>query len=124
MSNRGDFIAGIVVGGFVGAIIGILYAPKSGKETREEIGRKTDELLSKAKEEYDNAIEKSRKAYEAAVDKLKQLEQQTQKKVDEVGQKVEEIKEQGKDTLHEGKGRLKNAITAGVEAFKDEQKKA
>ena len=124
MSNRGDFIAGIVVGGFVGAIIGILYAPKSGKETREEIGRKTDELLSKAKEEYDNAIEKSHKAYEAVLDKLKQLEQQTQKKVDEVGQKVEEIKEQGKDTLHEGKARLKNAITAGVEAFKDEQKKA
>ena len=124
MSNRGDFIAGIVVGGFLGAIIGILYAPKSGKETREEIGKKTDELLSKAKEEYDNAIEKSRKAYEAALEKFKQLELQTQKKVDEVGEKVEEIKEQGKDRLQEGKGRIKNAIAAGVEAFKEEQKKA
>ncbi len=124
MSSRGDFIAGIVVGGFLGAIIGILYAPKSGRETREDIGRKTDELLSKAKEEYDRAIEKTRKAYDSTLERIRRLEQQTQQKVEEVGQKVDEIKEQGKETLEGGKGRLKNAIAAGVEAFKEEQKKA
>ena len=31
----------------IGAAIGILYAPKSGKETREEIGKKADEILNK-----------------------------------------------------------------------------
>ena len=45
MCKRSDFIGGLIIGGLVGAVIGILYAPKSGKETREEIGRKTDELL-------------------------------------------------------------------------------
>ena len=70
MSKSCDFIGGFIIGGLVGAVIGILYAPKSGKETREEIGRKTDELLSKAKEEYDHAVEKSRMIFEAAVERL------------------------------------------------------
>jgi len=75
MCKSCDFIEGLIIGGLVGAVIGILYAPKSGKETREEIGRKTDDLLSKAKEEFDYAVLKSRKAYEAAVERLKALEE-------------------------------------------------
>ncbi len=39
------FLAGLGIGGVVGAILGILYAPQSGKETREAIKDKKDELL-------------------------------------------------------------------------------
>jgi len=124
MSERGDFIAGMVVGGFLGALVGILYAPKSGKETREEIGKKTEELFSRVREEYENALDNSRNAYEAAITKLKKLEEQTPKKVNEVGGKIEELKEQGIDKLQDGRSRLKNAIAAGMEAFQEEQKKA
>lgn len=123
MSKNGDFVAGIVVGGLIGALIGILYAPKSGKETREEIGRKADELLSKAKEEYDHAVEKSRKAYEATVERLKELEETAKEKVGEVGEKVEALSGLGKETLQDGKSRLKKAIDAGVGAFREEQNK-
>ena len=39
--NRGsDFIKGLFIGGLMGAVLGILYAPKSGKETREDIAQK------------------------------------------------------------------------------------
>ncbi|MEK6535765.1 MAG: YtxH domain-containing protein [Thermodesulfobacteriota bacterium] len=123
MSKNGDFIAGLVVGGLIGAVIGILYAPKSGKETREEIGRKADELLSKAKEEYGHAVEKSRKAYEATVERLKELEETAKEKVEEVGEKVDELAGRGKETLLDGKSRLKKAIEAGVGAFREEQNK-
>ena len=123
MSKKGDFTAGLVVGGLIGAVIGILYAPKSGKETREEIGRKADELLSKAKEEYDRAVEKSRKAYEATVERLKELEETAKEKVGEVGEKVEALSGLGKETLQDGKSRLKKAIDAGVGAFREEQNK-
>jgi gas vesicle protein len=123
MSKKGDFTAGLVVGGLIGVLIGILYAPKSGKETREEIGRKADELLSKAKEEYDHAVEKSRKAYEATVERLKELEGTAKEKVEEVGEKVEALSSLGKETLQDGKSRLKKAIEAGVGAFREEQKK-
>jgi gas vesicle protein len=119
MSKNGDFVAGLVVGGLIGAVIGILYAPKSGKETREEIGQKADELLSKAKEEYGHAVEKSREAYEATVERLKELEETAKEKVEEVG----ELAGRGKETLQDGKNRLKKAIEAGVGAFREEQNK-
>jgi gas vesicle protein len=125
MSDRAfEFIKGLLFGGLVGAVIGILYAPKSGKETREEIGRKTEELIAKAKEEYELALEKSKKAYEATVKHLQQMESSAKEKVGEMEEKVGELAERGKETLQDTKGRLKKAIDAGVDAFKEEKEKA
>ena len=42
----GKFIAGIAVG----AGLGVLFAPNSGEKTREELKKKIDELIEKAKE--------------------------------------------------------------------------
>ena len=71
MSDRiEDFITGLFIGGLVGAAIGILCAPKSGKETREDICKKSEELMAKAKEEYQQVVEKGKKTYEAAVNRL------------------------------------------------------
>ena len=52
MRNGGDFLKGFLLGGLIGSVIALLYAPKSGKETREEISQKAEELAHKAKEEY------------------------------------------------------------------------
>jgi gas vesicle protein len=46
--NNGELLAGFIIGGLIGFGLGILFAPKSGKETREEI-------VSKAKEGYEKA---------------------------------------------------------------------
>ena len=124
MSDRGvDFVKGLFIGGLIGAVLGILYAPKSGKETREDIARKTEDLLVKAREEYDQALEKSKRAYEAAVKRLKEVEVSVKEKAEEVESKVEALTERGKETLLDGKGRLKRALDAGVEAFKEEKEK-
>jgi gas vesicle protein len=69
--NNSDLFVGLLIGGLIGAALGILYAPKSGRETRDEIAGKTKELLGKAKEEYEEAIERSKAAYESAVKELK-----------------------------------------------------
>lgn len=122
MSDRtGDFLKGLVIGGLVGAVIGILYAPKSGKETREEIGKKAEELLAKAKEEYEQTLEKSRKTYETAVSRLKKIEEAAREKVGELEAKAGEMVDKGKVSLEDNKSRLKKAIDAGVEAFKEEK---
>ncbi|MCB0292558.1 MAG: YtxH domain-containing protein, partial [Calditrichaeota bacterium] len=48
--NRGlDFLKGFLVGGAMGAIIALLYAPKSGRETREDLGGKVGDMYEKAK---------------------------------------------------------------------------
>ncbi|MEI7639467.1 MAG: YtxH domain-containing protein [Syntrophus sp. (in: bacteria)] len=122
MSDRvGDFLKGLVIGGLAGAVIGILYAPKSGKETREEIGKKAEELLAKAKEEYEQALENSRKTYETAVSRLKKIEEAAREKVGDLESRAGEMVEKGKVSLEDNKSRLKKAIDAGVEAFKEEK---
>ena len=93
MRNGGDFFKGFLVGGLIGAIMALLYAPKSGKETREDISKKTEEFAQRAKEEYEAALEKSKKTYRAAIDRLKNLENVAQKKVEEVEDQIQELAE-------------------------------
>ena len=119
MSNQIEgFIKGIIVGGVMGAVIGILYAPQSGRKTREDINRKTEELLTKAKKEYEATLKKSNKAYESAVKELKHLESSTKEKVREMEGKVDELTELGKEAFHDTKGHLTKAVTAAVHAFR------
>jgi len=107
-----DLVKGLVIGGLIGAAIGILFAPKSGKETRQDIANKADELLTKAKEEYEKAAEKSKAAYEAAVVRLKDAEGAAREKVEEIT-----------ETLADNKNRLKKAFDAGVDAYREEKNK-
>jgi gas vesicle protein len=43
-------LTAFVIGGIVGATLGILFAPKSGKETRAELGDWCEDTLEKGKE--------------------------------------------------------------------------
>jgi len=52
------------------------------------------------------------------------MEETAKEKVEKAGEKVDELAGRGKETLHEGKSRLKKAVEAGVEAFREEQDKA
>lgn len=119
--NSGDLLKGLIIGGLIGAAFGILYAPKSGKETREDIAHTTEELLNKAKEEYEKAVVKSQLVYESAVKSLHELELSAKEKVEEVESKVAEFAQQSAETVQDNKNRLKKAIDAGVEAYREEK---
>jgi gas vesicle protein len=124
MSTRGsDFIKGVLLGGLVGAALGILFAPKSGKEAREDLAEMADEFLARAKDEYEVALEKSRRTYETAVKRLKDLERSAKERAGDVEETVDELAEKSRDGLEEGKGRLNKAFEAGVASFKEEKEK-
>ncbi|MCE5264178.1 MAG: YtxH domain-containing protein [Deltaproteobacteria bacterium] len=90
-------VTGVVLGGLVGAALGILFAPQSGRQTRKDICDKTGELLNEAKSEYKSALKKSGKAYESAVKQLKHLKSSAKGKA---GKMEEEVEELGKEALH------------------------
>jgi len=119
--NNGDLMKGFIIGGLVGAVLGILFAPKSGRETREDIARKTEDVLERARGEYEKAVDKSKRAYEAAVKRLQDLEVKAKEKVEEVEGKVADLAHQGSGIVHEGKDKLMKAIDAGVEAYREEK---
>lgn len=65
--NRGgEIIGAFLVGGLIGAALGILFAPKAGKETREQLGDWMDETKVKAKEK----LEKLEQEIKARKDQL------------------------------------------------------
>lgn len=124
MSDRnGDLLKGLLIGGLIGAVVGILFAPKSGKETREDIARTAEDLLLRAKDEYERAVEKSRAAYETTVRRLKDLELSAKEKMHEVEGKVSEFARSSAETIQDNKTRLKKAVDAGVEAYREEKTK-
>ena len=43
--GKGKLLAGLAIG----ASLGVLFAPKAGKETRKELKEKMDDLIDKAK---------------------------------------------------------------------------
>jgi len=65
-----DFVKGLIIGLFSGAVIGgviaLLYAPKTGKETRQLIKDKAIEVVDTAKEKSSEVMDAVReKASEA-----------------------------------------------------------
>lgn len=42
-SGFGSFLGGVVIGGLIGAAVGLILAPQSGNETREQLGEFVDE---------------------------------------------------------------------------------
>ena len=77
MSNRDNttsFLSGLILGAIVGLAIGFLYAPQSGKETRELLSEKTAvarqkaaEVAKKVKQTADQALKKVEAASEHVI---------------------------------------------------------
>ncbi|NHJ85994.1 MAG: YtxH domain-containing protein [Asgard group archaeon] len=57
-----DFLAGFLMGAAIGAVVGIAYAPKSGRETRALLKEKAEEVAEKARETAEKAMEAAEKA--------------------------------------------------------------
>lgn len=54
----GGIITGIVVGGAVGSVASLLFAPKKGSETRAEVANKGKELFSEGKTKAEEFLDK------------------------------------------------------------------
>ncbi len=74
------FLAGFVVGGAIGAIAGILLAPKSGEETRklladtaQEMAERADKTAKQIKVKADDAVSEIQKKGDEIKDKLQDL---------------------------------------------------
>jgi gas vesicle protein len=50
MADRSDNLASFLLGGLIGAVLGLLFAPCSGEETRRRLADFLDEEREKAKE--------------------------------------------------------------------------
>lgn len=85
----------LVAGGIIGAGVALLYAPQSGKKTRQDIARYSRRAKRKAEDLADDFAESVSELTEA------------------VSEKTSELLEKGKDVAHDAKRELLRAIEDG-----------
>jgi gas vesicle protein len=61
-SGFSSFLAGVVIGGLIGAALGLLLAPQTGEEFREHVG----EFVDSKRAELGDAVNEGRQAAEQA----------------------------------------------------------
>ena len=98
----------LLIGGGIGAVIALLFAPKSGVELREDIADVTRKGIEKSKETAAQLQEKAGDYYEVGREKAGELYQTAQEKAGALTDKAKAAA-----------ARTANPFTAAVEAGKD-----
>jgi gas vesicle protein len=95
MAERGNdqnhFLWGFLVGGIMGALAGLFFAPKSGKELRAELEEKGSEAFEDAKQFYSEARVKAKAIVEDARRRADELRKEADRQLAEARQKAKEI---------------------------------
>jgi gas vesicle protein len=126
---KGLFI-GLLTGGAIGAVVALLYAPKSGKELRQDIKIKTDEYYDetekfiadakvKAKDLMNDGKKRSEQIIANAKSKSEELLKNAERIFTEAKSKTGSIVSSGKEVVDGETSKLKTAFKAGVDAYKE-----
>ena len=127
-------VLGFLTGGVVGAALALLYAPKSGKELRSDIKHRTDDFIDDtseymqiAKEKASDLINEGKKKSEKLIKDAKEragtLIEDANELLNEAKDKASHKYEDAKGTIASEKERVKDALKAGVDAYKEEKSK-
>lgn len=71
--STGKVVSGILVGIAAGAILGILFAPDKGQETRKKIRQTTDDLVNNLKSKLNMMADEMAENYEDVSEKSQNL---------------------------------------------------
>jgi gas vesicle protein len=126
-------LLGFVAGGAVGAILALLYAPKSGKELRADIKLKTDDYLDeaekylaeakdKAKDMINEGRKRSEKIITDAKSKSDEILKDAEKIFHDAKSKSSETFQHSKEKIESEAGRIKDSVKAGIDAYKEAKK--
>jgi gas vesicle protein len=98
--SKGQGLAWLLAGLGIGALVGVLYAPKSGRETREDIARR------------------AREGTEYLRTRTKQTAEHVGTLVDKGKEQVGEYVERGRSFVGDQSNRVAAAVEAGREAYR------
>jgi len=54
MTNNGKVLSALLLGGVAGAVLGILFAPDKGSETRKKIAKNTDSIIDQLNQKIED----------------------------------------------------------------------
>jgi gas vesicle protein len=100
-TGASGILLSFLLGGLTGAALAILFAPRSGRETREFLGDKFREGADRTRDMRDRATTKGREIIDDASDYVAKQ----------------------RETLDRKKDRLAAAVEAGRQAYREEKEK-
>ena len=68
--SAGKVLLGVVAGLAAGALLGVLFAPEKGSDTRRIIKRKSEDLADEFKEKFDDFLETVSEKFEKVKDEV------------------------------------------------------
>ena len=68
-NNTGKLIGALLIGAAVGGVLGILFAPDKGSETRKKIAGKSEDITDALKEKFNDFIAEMKKEAESVKEK-------------------------------------------------------
>ncbi len=113
--RRGESIlAAFLLGGVVGAVLGLLFSPRSGRENREFIAAKADEYWGEGKQFYETSRAKVLDETEEMRVKIDAARERLKEQVDTVTQqakgRIQEVAPVAKDAVH----KAGESVRAGI----------
>ncbi len=106
----------LLIGGGIGAILALLFAPKSGHELRGDIADATRKGIDRSREAAQQLGERAGEYYEATRDRASELYTQAAGKLGDVAQTARETASRQGSTVAA-------AIDAGKKAYQEEKRK-
>lgn len=120
MGNDNDSISTrltyLLIGGGIGAILALLFAPKSGQELRGDIADATRKGIDKSREAAQQLGQRAGEYYEVTRDRASELYSTAAEKVGDAAQSAREAAARQTSTVSA-------AIEAGKKAYQDEKRK-
>ena len=115
-TSVGTKLTYLIVGGGIGAILALLFAPKTGEELRGDIADVTRKGLDKGKEAAGQLQERAGEYYEVTREKAGELYSTAQEKASQLSERAKEVASRSKNPVSE-------ALEAGKEAYTEEKRR-
>lgn len=122
-SSSKGFLLGLLAGGAIGSITALLYAPKSGRELRKDIGNKSREVVKGTEQYIDSAKTRAANIISDGRKKAESMISDARKKADQLTKGTEKLYTQGKEYLTDEAIKIKDAVKAGVDTYNEERRK-
>lgn len=133
LSFAKGMVFGALLGGAIGAITALLFAPKSGAELRKDIAEKSGEVYDKAYDYFDVLKENVGQTVSSTINegklKAENIVSDAKRKAGEILSSAEQVMQDAKTKASHAKENvqdkietLKDAFKAGSETFKNELK--
>lgn len=106
----------LLIGGGIGAILALLFAPKSGQELRGDIAEATRKGIDRSREAAQQLGDRAGEYYETTRERASELYSTASEKVGEVARTARE-------TAARQTGTVAAAIDAGKKAYQEEKRK-